>query len=81
MTRNFGISSHSSNGLADALEDYPYDCVLILLNAARDDMEDPEDVERFFRLAQENDVGVIAMKVVAHSRLIERGVNIDSLFR
>lgn len=34
-------------------------------------MDDPEDLERFFRIAQEREVGVIAMKVVARGALID----------
>jgi len=42
-------------------------------------MDDPEDLDRFFRLAQEKEVGVIAMKVVARGALIERGLGIRQL--
>jgi aryl-alcohol dehydrogenase-like predicted oxidoreductase len=74
-----GVTGHSSRVLADALEDYPYDCALITLNAAREVMDDPEDLDRFFRVAQENEVGVIAMKVVVRGALIERGLDIRQL--
>ena len=74
-----GVTGHSSRVLADALEDYPYDCALITLNAAREVMDDPEDLDRFFRVAQEREVGVIAMKVVVRGALIERGLNIQQL--
>ena len=37
-----GVTGHSSRVLADALEDYPYDCALITLNAAQEVMDDPE---------------------------------------
>ena len=62
--RYIGVTGHSARLLADALEDYPYDCALITLNAAREVMDDPEDLDRFFRVAQEKEVGVIAMKAV-----------------
>ena len=42
-------------------------------------MDDPEDLDRFFRLAREKDVGVIAMKVVVRGALIERGLDIHQL--
>lgn len=74
-----GVTGHSSRVLADALEDYPYDCALITLNAARAVMDDPEDLDRFFRVAREKEVGVIAMKVVERGALIERGLNIRQL--
>jgi aryl-alcohol dehydrogenase-like predicted oxidoreductase len=79
VIRHIGVTGHSSRVLADALNDYPYDCALITLNAAREDMDDPEDLDRFFRLAQEKEVGVIAMKVVARGALIERGLDIRQL--
>jgi aryl-alcohol dehydrogenase-like predicted oxidoreductase len=79
VIRYIGVTGHSSRLLADALEDYPYDCALITLNAAREVMDDPEDLDRFFRLAQEEEVGVIAMKVVARGALIERGLEVEQL--
>jgi predicted aldo/keto reductase-like oxidoreductase len=74
-----GVTVHSSRVLADALEDYPYDCALITLNATREVMEDTESLDRFFRIAQEKQGGVIAMKVVAHEDLINRGLTIRQL--
>jgi len=79
VIRYIGVTGHSSRVLADALNDYPYDCALITLNAAREVMDDPEDLDRLFRLAQEKEVGVIAMKVVARGALIERGLDIQQL--
>ena len=79
VIRYIGVTGHSARVLADALEDYPYDCALITLNAAREVMDDPEDLDRFFRLAQEKGVGVIAMKVVVRGALIERGLDIRHL--
>lgn len=79
--RCIGVTGHSSRVLADALEDYPYDCALITLNAAGAVMDDPDHLERFFRVAQEREVGVIAMKVVARGALIEQGLDIRHLLR
>ena len=79
IIRYIGVTGHSSKVLADALNDYPYDCALITLNAARDVMDDPEDLDRFFRVAQEKEVGVIAMKVVVRGALIERGLDMGQL--
>jgi len=77
--RFIGVTGHSSRVLADALEDYPYDCALITLNAAGQVMDDPEDLDRFFRVAQERQVGVIAMKVVERGALIARGLSMERL--
>jgi aryl-alcohol dehydrogenase-like predicted oxidoreductase len=79
VIRYIGVTGHSSRVLADALDDYPYDCALITLNAAGQIMDDPEDLDRFFRLAQEKGLGVIAMKVVARGALIERGFGMRQL--
>jgi aryl-alcohol dehydrogenase-like predicted oxidoreductase len=79
VIRYIGVTGHSSRVLADALDDYPYDCALITLNAARAVMDDPEDLDRFFCLAQEKEVGVIAMKVVERGSLLERGLDIRQL--
>lgn len=77
--RYIGVTGHSARVLADALEDYPYDTALITLNAAREVMDDPEDLDRFFRIAQDRGVGVIAMKVVARGALVERGLSVSQL--
>ena len=79
MIRFIGVTGRSSRVLADALSDYPYDCALITLNAARAEMDDPEDLDRSFRLAQEKDVGVIAMKVVGRGALFKRVLGIGQL--
>jgi aryl-alcohol dehydrogenase-like predicted oxidoreductase len=79
VIRYFGVTGHSARVLADALNDYPYDCALITLNAAREIMDDSKDLDRFFRLGQAKRVGVIAMKVVARGALIERGLAMRQL--
>jgi aryl-alcohol dehydrogenase-like predicted oxidoreductase len=79
VIRFIGVTGHSLQVLADALEDYPYDCALMILNAARAEMKDPEDLDRFFRLAQEKEVGVIAMKVFARGALIKQGLGSEQL--
>lgn len=79
VIRFIGVTGHSSRVLADALNDYPYDCALITLNAAREVMDDPDHLDRFFRLAQEKQVGVIAMKVLARGALIQRGLDVRQL--
>jgi len=77
--RYIGVTSHSSRVLADALEDYPYDCALITLNAAGAVMDDPGDLDRFFRVAKAKEVGVIAMKVVGRGALIKPGLDVRRL--
>jgi aryl-alcohol dehydrogenase-like predicted oxidoreductase len=77
--RYIGVTGHSSRVLADALEDYPYDCARITLNAAGAVMENPEDLDRFFRIAKAKQAGVIAMKVVARGALIKPGLDIRRL--
>jgi aryl-alcohol dehydrogenase-like predicted oxidoreductase len=77
--RYIGVTGHSSRVLADALNDYPYDCALITLNAAWAVMDDPEDLDRFFRVAKAKEVGVIAMKVVDRGALIKPGLDIRRL--
>ena len=79
--RFIGVSGHSSRVLADALEDYPYDCALLTFNAADLEMQEPEHLDRFFRIAQQNEVGVIAMKVVARGSLVETGLDPSDLIR
>lgn len=76
---NIGVTGHSSRLLSEALLDYPYDCVLITINAAGVVMNDTEDLDRFFRLANEKEIGVIAMKVANRGRLLEQGLDIRQL--
>jgi hypothetical protein len=81
LIRYIGVTGHSSRVLADALEDYPYDCALITLNPTRKRMEDAGDLDRFFRLAQEKEVGVIAMKVAGDGELVKQGFDMRQLLR
>lgn len=50
VIRYIGVTGHSSRVLADALNDYPSDCPLNTVNAAWTVMDDPEDLDRFFRV-------------------------------
>lgn len=70
---HIGVTGHSSRILAEAIEDYPYDCALITLNPARAVMNDVEHLNRFFELAAEKQIGVIAMKVFGGGGLMQRG--------
>ena len=76
---HIGVTGHSSRILADAIEDYPYECALITLNPARAVMNDVEDLNRFFKLTAEKEVGVIAMKVFGGGGLIQRGFTPEQL--
>lgn len=79
VVKYIGVTGHSARVLAEALEDYPYDCALITLNAAQAVMDDPQDLERFFRIAQEKKVGVVAMKVVGRGALIKGNLDVRKL--
>ncbi|MBP3191838.1 aldo/keto reductase [Natronogracilivirga saccharolytica] len=76
---NIGVTGHSSRILSDALQDYPYDCALITINAAQVVMDDTDQLDRFFEIAKEKEVGVIAMKVANRGRLLEKGLSIRQL--
>ncbi|GAB4240789.1 MAG: aldo/keto reductase [Acidobacteriota bacterium] len=77
--RFIGVTGHSAKVLAEALEDYPYDTALITLNAAGEVMDDREHLDRFFEVAQEKQVGVIAMKVFARGTLTQQGYTASQL--
>lgn len=76
---HIGITGHSSKILADAIEEYPYECVLITLNPARSIMDDADHLDRFFRLASEKGTGVIGMKVFGGGGLMNRGFTAKQL--
>jgi uncharacterized protein len=73
VIRHIGITGHSSKILTDAIEEYPYECVLITLNPARSIMDDTDHLDHFFRVATEKEIGVIAMKVFGGGGLMSRG--------
>ncbi len=79
VIKNIGITGHSSRLLWEALKDYPYDCVLITLNAGHRSMNDTEYLDRFFDLATEKNVGVIAMKVAHRGRMLRPDLTIRQL--
>lgn len=76
---HIGVTGHSSRILADAIDDYPYDCALITLNPARAVMNDVEHLNRFFELTTEKEMGVIAMKVFGGGGLMQRGFTPEQL--
>jgi len=73
VIRFTGVTGHSSKILSDAIEAHPYDCALITLNAAGAVMDNPEHLDRFFRLTAQKEMGVIAMKVMGGGGLLSRG--------
>ena len=81
VIRYTGVTGHSSKILSDAIEGHPYDCALITLNAAGSIMPDADQLDRFFRLTAEKEMGVIAMKVMGGGGLIGRGFNPSELLR
>jgi uncharacterized protein len=76
---HLGITGHSSRVLAEALEDYPYECALITLNVTRSEMDDPNYLNRFFDIAARNETGVIAMKVMGRGAIVGQGFTAQEL--
>jgi aryl-alcohol dehydrogenase-like predicted oxidoreductase len=74
IIRNIGVTGHSARILSDAIENYDYDCVLIPLNAAGSILQDEGNLDRFFQLTSQKNMGVIAMKVFGGGGLIGRGL-------
>ncbi len=71
MTRFVGITGHARPSvLAYALEQYPFDTVLVALSAIDRLVTGPE--ETLLPVAQRKDAGVIAMKVYGHGSLKQR---------
>ena len=69
VVRNLGITGHfRPDSLVDCIHRYPFDCILMALNAA-----DPHHYsfsEDLLPLAVEREMGVIGMKVPARGRLL-----------
>jgi aryl-alcohol dehydrogenase-like predicted oxidoreductase len=78
MVRFVGVSGHHrSDVLIDWLERYPFDTLLLAINAA--DKHHPDSlIRRVLPVAAQKKVGVIAMKIPAYGRLLreEQGVGI-----
>ena len=81
--RYLGISSHSSETLMKAMDEYDFDCVFVTLNPAGMTMIDPDKTEAMLAKAAEKHVGVIAMKIVGggDGRILERGITIEEALR
>ncbi|MGF1514411.1 MAG: aldo/keto reductase [Elainellaceae cyanobacterium] len=74
IVKHVGITGHHNPGIiAQAIARYPFDTALIPVNAA--DKHTPEPfITGVLPAAQQNSVGVIAMKVPAYGRLFKSGV-------
>lgn len=81
--RFIGISSHSSELLLRAMEQYDFDCVFVTMNPAQLAMNDPEDLDKMLAAAAQRDVGVIAMKVFGGGggRVLEKDISAEQAFR
>lgn len=73
IIRFSGITGHHEpQVIANALQRYPFDMILVALNAA--DIHHPRPFSKtVLPVAQEKNVGVIAMKVPAYGRLLKPG--------
>ncbi|NEQ96587.1 MAG: aldo/keto reductase [Cyanothece sp. SIO2G6] len=69
-----GVTGHHNPGIiTKALQRYPFDTALIPVNAADIHTADPF-IPAVLPVAQQQDVGIIAMKVPAYGRLFKPGV-------
>jgi uncharacterized protein len=69
VVRNLGITGHfRPDSLADCIHRYPFDCILMALNAADPHHYSFED--DLLPLAVEKQMGIIGMKVPGRSRLL-----------
>jgi uncharacterized protein len=78
VVRHVGITAHkNSRLLAAALRRYPFDCVLLSLNAG--DVHHDSMIENALPVANEKGMGVIAMKVCAYDGRIFRDDGISTM--
>lgn len=76
--RHVGITAHKqSRLLASALQRYPFDCVLLSLNAG--DVHHDSMIENALPVANAREMGVIAMKVCAYDGRIFRDGGISTM--
>ncbi len=74
---HIGISSHSSATLMEAMDRYDFDCVFVTMNPAGLSMNDPENLRDMLAMAQEKDIGAVAMKIPARGGVLERGISME----
>ncbi|MFP4432088.1 MAG: aldo/keto reductase [Spirochaetaceae bacterium] len=78
VVRHVGITAHkNSRFLASALRRYPFDCVLLSLNAG--DVHHDSMIENALPVANEREMGVIAMKVCAYDGRIFRDDGLSTM--
>lgn len=78
VVRHVGITAHKhSRLLASVLERYPFDCVLLSLNAG--DVHQDSMIENALPVANAREMGVIAMKVCAYDGRIFRDAGISTM--
>ena len=74
---NIGISSHSSATLMEAMDRYDFDCVFVTVNPAGLSMNDPDNLRDMLAMAQEKDIGTVAMKIPARGGVLDRGITME----
>jgi aryl-alcohol dehydrogenase-like predicted oxidoreductase len=73
IVRAIGVTGHNNPDIfVKALNRYPFDTALIPINAA-DKHTDKPFIDHILPLAQQNNTGIIAMKVPAYGRLFQPG--------
>jgi aryl-alcohol dehydrogenase-like predicted oxidoreductase len=77
IIRAIGVTGHNNPAIfVKALNQYPFDTVLMPVNAA--DRHTPASfIEQVLPVAQQHNTGIIAMKVPAYGRLFQPGVLTD----
>jgi aryl-alcohol dehydrogenase-like predicted oxidoreductase len=76
MVRHVGVSGHHrSEVLADWLQRYPFEVLLATVNAVDKHHED-SFIKNLLPVAEQKKVGVIAMKVPAYGRLLNRNAGV-----
>ena len=74
LVRHIGVTGHHNPDIiASALQRYPFDTALIPINAADKHTQRPF-ITTLLPIAQQQQVGIIAMKVPAYGRLFKPGV-------
>ncbi len=75
---NIGISSHSTEVLSAALENYDFDCIFLTINPAGMRMnQSAKETRAFLKKVHGKDVGVIAMKLTARNDLFNTGISME----
>ena len=76
MVRNVGLSGHHRSAiLAEWLRRYPFDMMLAQINAV-DKHHDDSFIKNLLPVAKETKTGVVAMKVPAYGRLLDKKADV-----